>query len=172
MEAGLWSAGNNWTKFKRRMLMWRAVGFLTKDLFSDVLGNFPIAEELLFRGTPEDDIDRIPARAISQLSGAVDAPASDALLDELAPRVVTDSAPEAEGTGKTVETDPAPPADPKAEGRFRNLLASYDEASDVGELEVAQSKALKAACGRKDWEKEAEDKFMAIRTTRFGNVKD
>jgi len=74
IDAKLWSAGDNWTKFKRRMLMWRAVGFLTKDLFSDVLGNFPIAEELL---GGDIDSDPIPSRQTvsilaTQSSGVVD----------------------------------------------------------------------------------------------------
>ena len=162
-----------WITFPKRMLSWKVISHHLNDVYPDVLGGMPIAEDVI--DVPTRDYGNEPRKS---LMGAVAGPAvEDKLLASAGVTVgpVTDSAPEAEGTGKTgktVETDPAPPADPKAEGRFRNLLASYDEASDVGELEVAQSKALKAAGGRKDWEKEAEDKFMAIRTTRFGNVKD
>lgn len=86
VEAGLWSSGQNWSKFKRRMLMWRAVGFLSKDLFSDVLGNFPIAEELLDGDIPDGDAPLRPGRqTVSVLATTVDAPSSDPLLAELNP---------------------------------------------------------------------------------------
>lgn len=78
IDAKLWSAGDNWTKFKRRMLMWRAVGFLTKDLFSDVLGNFPIAEELL-----GGDIDPFAAPSRQTVSVLATSPALPAAADPL-----------------------------------------------------------------------------------------
>lgn len=105
VEAGLWSSGNNWTKFKRRMLMWRAVGFLARDLFGDVLGNFPIAEELY--ATAEDwaggDGPRsIPMEQPARLSGALEEPSRDPVLDDLI------SASEAPGSPQ--ETTSAPEA--------------------------------------------------------------
>lgn len=78
IDAKLWSVGDNWTKFKRRMLMWRAVGFLTKDLFSDVLGNFPIAEELL-----GGDIDPFAAPSRQTVSVLATSPAIPAAADPL-----------------------------------------------------------------------------------------
>lgn len=85
IDAKLWSAGENWTKFKRRMLMWRAVGFLTKDLFPDVLGNFPIAEELL-GGDLDDGPVSSSRQTVSVLATAAPAlnAASDPLLAEVA----------------------------------------------------------------------------------------
>lgn len=46
-KAGLWPGkdGSAWRCYPDRQLGWRAVGFMAKDYFSDVLGGFPIAEE-------------------------------------------------------------------------------------------------------------------------------
>lgn len=83
VKAGLWSAGNNWSKFPERMLMWRAVGFLTKDLFADVLGNFPLAEEMEGH---EDAPRRVPQVSILATVPA-DQPAADPILAEIAGEV-------------------------------------------------------------------------------------
>lgn len=167
VEAGLWGSGNNWTKFRRRMLMWRAVGFLTKDLFSDVLGNFPIAEELL--GRDLDDDDALPSRrTIPVLPEAPTGMATDPLLKELTG--TTDALPPP--LVDPTEAPPAPKPTPKAEGRFRDLLSAMDEAEDLGALEIARDKAHKAAGGFAEWESEAEGKFQSLRSTRFGNVRD
>lgn len=37
--------GVNYRKYPGRMLQWRALGLLARDVFSDVLGGFPLAEE-------------------------------------------------------------------------------------------------------------------------------
>lgn len=44
--AGL-STKQNYTKYLKRMLQWRPVGFIGSDLFSDVLGGFPIADAVV-----------------------------------------------------------------------------------------------------------------------------
>ena len=44
-RAGLINKAGPWKEYPQRQFMWRAVGFLAKDKFSDVLGNFPIDEE-------------------------------------------------------------------------------------------------------------------------------
>ncbi len=44
-QAHLWNSGDNWRKYPKRMLQWRAVGLLIRDLFSDIVGGFPLAEE-------------------------------------------------------------------------------------------------------------------------------
>jgi hypothetical protein len=38
---------DNWKNYPQRMFQWRAVAWLAKDLFSDVLGGFPLAEEVV-----------------------------------------------------------------------------------------------------------------------------
>lgn len=81
VRAGLWSAGNNWSKFPERMLMWRAVGFLTKDLFADVLGNFPLAEEM---EGGEDQPTRRQAQVSILATVPADRPAPDPILAEIA----------------------------------------------------------------------------------------
>ena len=59
-RAGLLPAkeGSGWTKYPDRMLMWRAVGFIARDLFSDVLGGFPLAEEAVDFESPSDHDSR------------------------------------------------------------------------------------------------------------------
>jgi hypothetical protein len=44
-QARLWGKDGPWTQYPARQLMWRAVGFLARDVFSDVLGGFALAEE-------------------------------------------------------------------------------------------------------------------------------
>jgi hypothetical protein len=44
-QAGLWGKDGPWKQYPRRQLAWRALGFLARDIFPDVLGGFPLAEE-------------------------------------------------------------------------------------------------------------------------------
>ena len=44
-RAGLWGKDGPWQEYPDRQLAWRAVGFLARDVFPDVLGGFPLAEE-------------------------------------------------------------------------------------------------------------------------------
>lgn len=44
-RARLWGKEGPWQQFPGRMLAWRALGLLARDVFPDVLGGFPIAEE-------------------------------------------------------------------------------------------------------------------------------
>jgi hypothetical protein len=46
MRAGLWSKAGPWKEYPDRQLRWRAIGFNLRDQFSDLLGGFPITEEL------------------------------------------------------------------------------------------------------------------------------
>lgn len=41
----LWGKAGPWTEYPGRMLAWRALGLLARDVFPDVLGGFPMAEE-------------------------------------------------------------------------------------------------------------------------------
>jgi hypothetical protein len=43
--ARLWGKAGPWTEYPNRMLAWRALGLLARDVFPDVLGGFPLAEE-------------------------------------------------------------------------------------------------------------------------------
>jgi hypothetical protein len=64
VRAGLWGkksrSGDDtpWTSYPDRQLMWRAVGFHTKDHWSDVLGGFPVAEEVR---DYQDDVRVVPS---------------------------------------------------------------------------------------------------------------
>lgn len=51
--AGLWGKAGPWTQYPKRMLMFRARGFLLRDQFGDVLKGFKTTEEL--GDMPEDE---------------------------------------------------------------------------------------------------------------------
>ncbi len=44
-QARLWGKAGPWQEYPARMLAWRALGLLARDVFPDVLGGFPLAEE-------------------------------------------------------------------------------------------------------------------------------
>lgn len=44
-QGGLWGKDGPWKQYPARMLAWRALGLLARDVFPDVLGGFPLAEE-------------------------------------------------------------------------------------------------------------------------------
>ncbi len=44
-QGGLWGKDGPWRQYPARMLAWRALGLLARDVFPDVLGGFPLAEE-------------------------------------------------------------------------------------------------------------------------------
>jgi hypothetical protein len=43
--AGLWGKDGPWKQYTARQMKWRALGFLARDVFPDVLGGFALAEE-------------------------------------------------------------------------------------------------------------------------------
>jgi hypothetical protein len=45
-QGGLWGKDGPWKQYPGRMLAWRALGLLARDVFPDVLGGFPLAEEV------------------------------------------------------------------------------------------------------------------------------
>ncbi len=90
-RAGLWGKTGPWSQYPKRMLYYRALGFLVRDHFSDVLYGFRTSEEA------ED----IPQREVA----AAVIPSEDPLLDEVlkAPAI---EAPKVEPA--TVEEDVPP----------------------------------------------------------------
>lgn len=76
--AGLWGKEGPWRTYPGRQLMWRALGFLARDVFSDVLGGFPLAEEAQdFEGSPASS--PMPAARAAMLPPPVPDPLFDAL---------------------------------------------------------------------------------------------
>jgi hypothetical protein len=68
----------NWTNYPKRMFQWRALSNLAKDKFSDVLGGFPLADEVEDYEAPARTVQTPAARA------ALPAPsAPDPLMVEL-----------------------------------------------------------------------------------------
>lgn len=70
----------NWKNYAKRMYQWRALAWLSKDVFSDLLGGFPLAEDV-------QDYERRPEK--SAAASVVDRarlsppPAPDPLMAEL-----------------------------------------------------------------------------------------
>lgn len=76
--AGLWGKEGPWRSYPGRQLMWRALGFLARDIFSDVLGGFPLAEEA-------QDFEPAPASSPTPQARAamLPPPVPDPLFDAL-----------------------------------------------------------------------------------------
>lgn len=105
--AGLWArrtrsgAPTPWVTFPRRMLYYRALGFLLADLFEDVLGGWPDAADLADRALVDGEERDVTARA-RELERIHSTPAASPRLEQLA--------------GLEPEIEPAPPVhDPAAE---------------------------------------------------------
>lgn len=65
-RAKLWNKAGPWQEYPHRQLMWRALGFLARDVFSDVLGGFPLYEEAIDFDENEK-IERSPEGARPEL---------------------------------------------------------------------------------------------------------
>ncbi|MDD5304010.1 MAG: hypothetical protein PHS14_12995 [Elusimicrobia bacterium] len=77
-RGGLWGKEGPWKAYPHRMLAWRALGLLARDVFPDVLGGFPLAEEA------EDFTAEAPARGPAQARPAPPPPsAPDPLMSAL-----------------------------------------------------------------------------------------
>jgi hypothetical protein len=164
--AGLWgkrgSKGQDtpWITYPKRMLLWRAIAFHLKDIYPDVLGGAPIAEEAI-----DVEVRAREAEPKKSLMAVVSGPVAEDKL--LAAGGVTVSAPAPEKTDETGKTDipeDAPedtlgppnwaeraPA-PVDENRFANLLASMDDSEDFADLERRTYRALTAAGENKAWQ--------------------
>lgn len=69
-----------WVTYPKRMLAWRALGLLARDVFPDVLGGFPLAEEA------QDFEERIPSgkgETPATRAAMLPPPAADPLLEAL-----------------------------------------------------------------------------------------
>ena len=82
-RAGLWTKSGPWHDYPDRQLAWRAVGFLARDIFPDVLGGFPLAEEAV--DFEELEPQRSEEGARPEL---LSPPAHDPLMDAIEGKVV------------------------------------------------------------------------------------
>jgi len=90
--ARLWGKGGPWQEYPGRMLAWRALGLLARDVFPDVLGGFPLAEEAEDFGATAPALARVER-------GSLPAPSTpDPLLGALG----------IEAAAPTPEAEPAP----------------------------------------------------------------
>jgi hypothetical protein len=106
-QARLWGKAGPWTEYSSRMLKWRALGLLADDVFSDVLGGFPLAEEAVdFEPIVEK---RPPITTKPELPASV---GPDPLLEALDINPAKEEAPEIVETEVAAATD----AEPKETG--------------------------------------------------------
>lgn len=75
-RANLWKKPGPWQEYPKRQMQWRALGFLARDVFPDVLGGFALAEEAQDFHEPE------PARRPT-VTVVQPLPTSDPLLETL-----------------------------------------------------------------------------------------
>lgn len=115
--ARLWGKQGPWSEHPKRMLKYRALGFLCRDVFSDVLMGMYITEEL--RDFPQ------PTRVERQVHNAPPPVASDPLLDALTPPPPT----EAEAAPED-PPDPEPPSPDDDELPFGEMTDADREAAD------------------------------------------
>lgn len=82
-RAGLWTKQGPWHDYPKRQLMWRALGFLARDVFPDVLGGWPLYEEAV-----DFDENETPARSPEGARPELPAPTSlDPLMDAIEGKV-------------------------------------------------------------------------------------
>lgn len=68
-----WGDNGPWARYTKRMLMYRALGFLCRDRFSDILGGAVLQEELRDYPTADVRVDTPPAEPDPLLAQAVEA---------------------------------------------------------------------------------------------------
>lgn len=94
--AKLWGKAGPWTDYPKRMLKWRARGFVLRDIYGDVLKGLHTAEEL------QDAPIQKNVTPLQGLVAALDGPSSPAITPEVMPE-----------TRKRKVREPAPgPEDP------------------------------------------------------------
>jgi len=87
-QARLWGKAGPWTDYPDRQLVWRALGFLARDVFADVLGGFPLAEEA--QDFEEPAIVRAPEARLELPAPKTPDPLFDA-IEKAAPEDLTKS---------------------------------------------------------------------------------
>lgn len=78
-KAGLWGKQGPWTQYPDRMLYYRALGFILRDVFPDVLGGLAIAEEVQDYPVERPAGERPAPAPVAELP----APAVDPLMAEV-----------------------------------------------------------------------------------------
>ena len=117
-RAGLWTKSGPWHDYPERQLAWRAVGFLARDIFPDVLGGFPLAEEAVDFEEREPKPQRSKEGARPELLAP---PAHDPLMDAIEGKV----APTEKTEIVEAELVPEVPAQP-TEAEQPSLLGAED----------------------------------------------
>ncbi len=164
-------ADTPWITFPKRMLSWKVISHHLNDVYPDVLGGMPIAEDVIDIPSSREYSNE-PRKS---LLGAVTGPVvEDKLLSGAigeAPKIdVNDllSPPKTEvemGAAVAEEDEDFAKLDEqaaKAEGRFRNLLAALDDSEDFADLERKTFKALTAAGENKSWEKDVHSQAKRL----------
>lgn len=101
-QAHLWGKAGPWQQFPDRQLAWRALGFLARDVFPDVLGGFPLAEEAV---DFEPFVEERPR--ITEKSALPPPAAGDPLLEALKVE------PQKKAQEEAIDVEAKPPEDPE-----------------------------------------------------------
>jgi hypothetical protein len=129
------SEDSPWRKYPQRMLMWRAFGFLARDIFPDVLGGFPLAEEAA-------DFEERPAVTAEAKREMLPPPKADPLMELLG--VATGRPAEAQASieAQAAAAGDGPPFDSHEE-------ADRAIAEDEGQADLFESNPPKLFEGRR-----------------------
>lgn len=164
-KANLWTKEGPWQNYPKRMLQMRARAFALRDLFTDLLGGFHLAEEL----QDEEPIDITPRRGRTADN---EPPTADETDDD---GVVTnddndddgkDAKPKRRGrpkgsrnkTSDTIEHEPAKPAEEKKAEPEAKQAAEESKAKAPDEPPSSEEK------------KPAEEKSEPAKTTPSSNI--
>lgn len=107
-KAGLWQKGGPWQEYPDRQLKWRAIGFNLRDQFPDVLGGYPISEEVI--DYPAEAFARPPATDRPALAPPPATP--DPLLAAIAAPVASTHPADADDAEKEPALRELPPGRP------------------------------------------------------------
>lgn len=162
ITAGLWKK-DVWNKYPKRLLQWKPISHHLTDNYSDVLGNMPVAEDMLgitrevdrnapresfmasVQGTATED-KLLAAGGVPKMAVIIDEAKEAPIPIEFTDKIVL-------GVADKVIAMGAPTGDPPAdENRFANLLASMDDSEDFADLERRTFRALTAAGENKAWQ--------------------
>lgn len=127
--AGLWGTGQ-WAKWgKKRMLRYRALGFLLRDLFSDVLLGLYLSEEVDYEPQDHEPMTKAPTAPVPDPT--VPDPAFETAVDaETFPQDAPSEAPPLPPDEQAVEVEPMPENGPEGQegpAEARTMAVSVEE---------------------------------------------
>jgi hypothetical protein len=125
-QARLWGKAGPWTEYPKRMLAWRALSLLARDVFPDVLGGFPLAEEAADYAPISEEKPPITVKA----EDIAKRTAPDPLLESL--EITKKPEPEAEAIeAEVVPEEPPFDSHAEADAALATEQGLFDRGDDV-----------------------------------------